>query len=193
MSYKNPEHIFQQFPVLDVNDQFYLRQMTYDDAPDYLAYLSDPEVNRYVPSECLPTTLEAAKNEIQYNLDLFRFKRSIFWAIASKETNQFLGSCGFNYWNRDHWRGEISYDLAKPYWGKGVMTQVVRSVLGFAFTQMQMHRVEATATPTNLASLGVLKKVGFKKEGVLREQKLLHGKFYDAVILSLLQKDFFGF
>jgi [ribosomal protein S5]-alanine N-acetyltransferase len=189
----SPERIFDNFPVIDVNDQFYLRQMVYDDTADYLAYLSDPETHRYVPEECLPRDMEQARKEIQYNLDLFRYKRSIFWGIARKDDYKLIGSCGFNYWNRDHSRGEISYDLAKPYWRKGVMSQVVRSVLGFAFTQMQMHRVEATVTPTNIGSLGVLKKAGFKKEGVLREQKLLHGKFYDAIILSLLQREFLGF
>jgi ribosomal-protein-alanine N-acetyltransferase len=117
----------------------------------------------------------------------------VFWAIARKDDSKLIGSCGFNYWNRDHSRGEISYDLAKQYWRKGIMSQVVKSVLGFAFTQMQMHRVEATVTPTNLGSLGVLRKAGFKKEGILREQKLLHGKFYDAVMLSLLQKEYLGF
>lgn len=189
----NPESVFNNFPIIDVNEELYLRQMAFEDAPDYLEYISDTEVHRYVPKECLPTTLEQAKNEIQYNLDLFRYKRSVFWGIARKDNFKLIGSCGFNYWNRDHSRGEISYDLAKPYWRKGIMSQVVRSVLGFAFTQMQMHRVEATVTPTNLGSLGVLRRAGFKKEGILREQKLLHGKFYDAIILSLLQKEFFKF
>ena len=73
------------------------------------------------------------------------------------------------------------------------MTRTAKAVLGFAFTRMELHRVEATVTPTNQASLRVLKKLGFQKEGILREQKLLHGKFYDAVMLSLLQKEYFKF
>lgn len=187
------EHVFEQFPVLDVNDTIYLRQVTHHDAADYLAYLADPDVNRYVPKECLPRTMADAINEVQYNLDLFRYKRSIFWVIARHSDHKLIGSCGFNYWNRDHARAEISYDLAKSYWGKGLMTQAVQAILGFGFVQMGLNRIEATATPTNLASLNVLKKVGFKKEGTLREQKLLHGKFHDAVILSLLKSEYFLF
>lgn len=185
--------VFSSFPVLYVDDDLVLRQITHNDVEDYFAYLSDEEVLTYVPEECIPRTLERAKEEIDYNLDLFRYKRSIYWAIAKRDDNKLIGSCGFNYWNRDHSRTEISYDLSRKYWGKGIMTRVAKSVLGFAFTRMELHRVEATVTPSNYASLKVLRKLGFKKEGILREQKLLHGKFHDAVILSLLQREYLKF
>ncbi len=185
--------VFNSFPILYVDDDLVLRQISYADLDDYFGYLSDDQVLTYVPEECIPRTKERAREEIDYNLDLFRYKRSVYWAIARREDNKLIGSCGFNYWNRDHSRTEISYDLARKYWGKGIMTRVARSVLGFAFTRMELHRVEATVTPSNHASLKVLRKLGFKKEGVLREQKLLHGKFNDAIILSVLQKEYLKF
>lgn len=188
-----PTDIYHSFPIIDVDDELILRQISHDDLEDYFEYLSDEQVLTYVPEECIPRTLERAREEIDYNLDLYRYKRSIYWAIARKSDNKLIGSCGFNYWNRDHSRTEISYDLNRKYWGKGIMTRCARSVLGFAFTRMELHRVEATVTPTNIGSLQVLRKLGFKKEGVLREQKLLHGKFHDAVMLSLLQKEYLKF
>jgi [ribosomal protein S5]-alanine N-acetyltransferase len=188
-----PTDVFNSFPILNVDDDLILRQISYDDLEDYFKYLSDEQVLTYVPEECIPRTMARAKEEIDYNLDLFRYKRSIYWAIARKKDNKLIGSCGFNYWNRDHARTEISYDLARQYWGQGIMTRVARSVLGFAFTRMDLHRVEATVTPSNFGSMKVLRKLGFKKEGILREQKLLHGKFHDAVILSMLQKEYLKF
>ena len=187
------EKVFSRFPVINIDDDYILRQITYDDADEYFEYMQDEDVIKYVPEECIPRSMERVKEEIDYNLDLFRFKRSVYWVIAKKGNNKLIGSCGFNYWNRDHARAEISYDLHKKYWGKGIITKAVRAIVGYAFTQMELHRIEATVTPTNQASLRVLRKVGFKKEGVLREQKFLHGKFYDAIILSLLQKEYFKF
>lgn len=187
------ESVFDSFPVIDVNDEFILRQVSYNDLHDYFEYMDNEHVIKYVPVECIPQNLERAKEEIEYNLDLFRYRRSVYWGIARKDNNKLIGSCGFNYWNRDHSRAEISYDLGYKYWGKGIMTEAVKAVLGFAFTRMELHRVEATVTPTNQGSLRVLRKMGFQKEGILREQKLLHGKFYDAVILSLLQKEYLKF
>jgi ribosomal-protein-alanine N-acetyltransferase len=187
------ERIFDSFPVIKVDDELVLRQITYDDSQEYYEYMQDSDVIRYVPEECIPRNMERVKEEIEYSMDLFRYRRSIYWVIAKKDSNKLIGSCGFNYWNRDHCRGEISYDLNKKHWGKGIMSKAIKAVLGFAFTQMELHRVEATVTPTNQASLKVLKKAGFKKEGVLREQKLLHGKFEDAIIMSLLQREYFKF
>lgn len=186
------ETVFDIFPVIDVDD-LVLRQIAYSDQQDYFDYLSNREVHKYVPEECIPRTFDQTKAEIDYNLDLFRYRRSIYWALARKSDNKLIGSCGFNYWNRDHARAEISYDLAREYWGHGIMTRVAQAVLGFAFARMQLHRIEATVTPTNIGSLKVLEKLGFQREGVLREQKLLHGKFYDAVMLSLLQKEYLKF
>jgi ribosomal-protein-alanine N-acetyltransferase len=185
--------VFSQFPIIDVNEEFILRQHSQDDCEAYLEYISDEETQIYVPDECIPKTLDQTKNEVQYNLDLYNYKRSVYWALARKSDNKLIGSCGFNYWNRDHSRGEISYDLARPYWGKGIMSIVAKKVVEYAFIHMEMHRIEATVTPSNTGSLKVLKRLGFQREGLLREQKLLHGKFNDAVILSLLKKEVLGF
>lgn len=187
------EKIFLSFPIIQVDSKHYLRKFSYDDMEAYYNYISDSEVNKYVPKECIPQSLELTKAEIDYCLDLYKYKRSIYWALARLDNNRLIGSCGFNYWNRDHSRAEISYDLAKEYWGKGIMTKAAKAVISYAFTHMQLHRIEATVTPTNVGSLKVLKKIGFQKEGVLRQQKLLHGKFYDAVMLSLLQSEYLRF
>lgn len=184
--------IFSEFPVLELK-RIVLRAGTYDDAQDYLDYISHKEVHRYIPDECLPKTLEQAQEEIDYMSDLFKYGRSIYWIIADKKTNKLIGSCGFNYWNKDHRRGEISYDLKHSYWGKGIMTEAIEAVITFGFVNMKLHRIEATVTEMNLASKAVLKKHKFKKEGVLRQQKLLHGKFYDAIMLSLLSHEYLTF
>ena len=74
-----------------------------------------------------------------------------------------------------------------------MITEAVKKACSFGFFQMNLNRIEATVIPDNVGSLKVLEKTGFQKEGVLREQKLLHGKFRDAEIYSLLKKDFMGF
>jgi ribosomal-protein-alanine N-acetyltransferase len=186
----HPEQVFEVFPTMKIGEDIILRQYHYADAEPYLAYMQDDEVVRFIPRECIPKSVTQTRMEIDYAVDLFRYKRSIYWAIARQEDNQLIGSCGFNYWNRDHARAEISYDLAKDYWQQGIMTRVVKAVLEFAFANMQLNRVEATVTPTNIGSLQVLEKIGFQREGLLREQKLLHGTFQDAIMLSLLKHDF---
>ena len=177
--------VFKEFPVINLQN-FSLRQVRYSDANDFVEYLSQDEVNIYIPEESIPRTLSRAEDEIKYMKSLFNYKQSIYWVIAKNEDDKIIGSCGFNYWNKDHKRAEISYDLAYKYWGKGIMTQAVSEVLQFGFKKMNLKRIEATITPTNTKSINLLKKQGFEQEGLLRKHKILHGRFTDAIIMSLL-------
>ncbi len=190
---QQPQSIFSKFPIIELNEEFYMRQYRVSDKKDYFDYLLDDEVIKYIPEECIPRTMERAAEELHYVMELYNQCRSIYWAIALKKNDRLAGSCGFNYWSRDHHRAEISYDLAREHWGKGVITEAVKKACSFGFFQMNLNRIEATVIPDNVGSLKVLEKTGFEKEGVLREQKLLHGKFRDAEIYSLLKKDFMGF
>lgn len=186
------ESVFTSFPIIELDDTFYMRNYRISDKQDYYDYMMNEEVVRYIPEECIPRNMERATEEIHYIMDLYNHRRSVYWAIALKKTDRLIGSCGFNYWSRDHHRAEISYDLANEYWGKGIITEAVKKVSAFGFFKMNLNRIEATVIPDNVGSIRVLEKTGYQKEGVLREQKLLHGRFRDAFIYSLLQKDFLG-
>lgn len=184
------ESVFATFPVIDLDDTYYMRAYRPSDKKDYFDYLHNEDVIRYIPEECIPRTMERAAEEVQYVMDLFNHRRSVYWAIALKKNDRLIGSCGFNYWSRDHHRAEISYDLAKEYWGRGVISHAVQKVSSFGFYKMQLNRIEATVIPDNIGSIKVLENNGYIKEATLREQKLLHGEFRDAIMYSLLQKDF---
>jgi ribosomal-protein-alanine N-acetyltransferase len=183
-------HIFnEKFPTLDAGPCL-LREMQEEDAPDYFEYHLHPDVRSFITAECLPETPARAAAEIRYNRDLFAYKQSMYWGVADKGTDRLIGSCGFNYWNKDHNRAEISYDLAREYWGRGVMSETVRCMLRYGFSTMELHRVEATVPLDNVPSLRVLEKNGFRREGVLRDQKLLGGRYRDMIMLSLLAGEF---
>lgn len=188
----DPRKVFEKFPTIELDDELILRQYDPSDQEDYFEYLSDADVLRFVPEECIPETMDRAAEEVQYVMDLFHYQRSVYWALALKKNNKLIGSCGFNYWNRDHYRTEISYDLAREYWGRGIITKAAKAVLTFGFTHMHLHRVEATIVPDNIGSVRVVEKLGFKYEGLLREQKMLHGEFKDANVYSILSHEFLG-
>ena len=66
-------------------------------------------------------------------------------------------------------------------------------VLGFGFASMGLNRIEATVTPGNEGSLRVLQKLGFKREGLLRQHKKIHNQYTDAIVLSLLSSEYLSF
>jgi RimJ/RimL family protein N-acetyltransferase len=79
--------------------------------------------------------------------------------------------------------GEVGYLLAPAARGRGVMTRALRLVVAWAFTDLDLARVQAFASPENQASLALLQRIGFTREGVLRSYR---GPGEDRVALSVL-------
>ena len=91
--------------------------------------------------------------------------------------------------DRDNRRAEIGFILAREFWGRGLATEAVRRALAFAFGEMDLHRVEADVDPANEASLILLERLGFRREGVLRDRWFTFGSWKDSVMLGVLAGD----
>ncbi len=98
---------------------------------------------------------------------------------------QLIGGCGFGDLTCGH-RAEIGYWLARPYWGQGIMTDVVRAACEFASTQWRLVRITAYVFESNHASARVLEKNGFVLEGVLRKCHQKEGRFLDSRLYALV-------
>lgn len=181
---KTPTRIF---PTIDLGD-FILREQTVEDAEDFLEYYSDPKVSQYIVS-FIPQTIEEAKSELLYWINVFKHNDGIYFAIARKSDDKMIGSVGVSGINHNHNRIEASYDLAKEYWGQGVMTKALKAVLKYAFDEFKFNRIEAFAMPDNVGSFRVLEKCGFAFEGNLRQHRYHNGCYVDIGIYSILYQD----
>jgi RimJ/RimL family protein N-acetyltransferase len=113
--------------------------------------------------------------------------RPIHWAIRN-EQGFLIGGCGFNGFQiGETHQAEIGYWLAKPYWGRGIMTAVVGKACEFAFAEFGLLKITANVFAGNAASAKVLAKCGFVQEGYLRKHHLKEGKFLDARLFALLK------
>lgn len=74
---------------------------------------------------------------------------------------------------------ELGYWLGEPYWGNGIVTEAVRQVTEYGFQTLGLHRIFAAAFEYNLASMRILEKNGFVKEGVARKSVLKNGEYID--------------
>ena len=83
----------------------------------------------------------------------------------------------------------IGYWMGKPHAGKGLMTAAVRAVVGFAFDTLHLNRVEAACLPHNAASIRLLEKVGFQREGYARKYLCIDGRWQDHVLYGLVRDD----
>lgn len=83
----------------------------------------------------------------------------------------------------------IGYWTGRPYVRRGYMTEAVRAALEFAFSQLGLHRIEAACIPANLASKGLLQKLGFRAEGEARNYLRINGQWRDHLLYAILRED----
>lgn len=163
-----------------------LRSLDADDAPFIYRHFSDPQVNQYLLDAEPIATLEQA----QAIVDFFGQPQDdtyTRWVLVSKDQGEPIGTCGFHKWDVRNRRAEIGYDLAPAAWGKGYMIEALKAMLRHGFERVGMHRVEALVYPENTASLKLLERLNFQKEGLLRNYFYHGGQFYDHWLLSLLK------
>jgi [ribosomal protein S5]-alanine N-acetyltransferase len=85
--------------------------------------------------------------------------------------------------------GTLGYWMGAPYSGKGRMTRAVAAIVGFAFSKLKLHRVEAACIPDNAPSIALLKRNGFQREGYARGYLKIDGAWRDHVLFALVESD----
>lgn len=101
----------------------------------------------------------------------------------------FLGWCALSRWNPGFRSAAIGYCLDEPAWGAGHATEAARALLGWAFGTLDLNRVQAECDTRNLASARVLEKLGFRREGTLREDCVVDGVVSDSWVYGLLRRE----
>jgi [ribosomal protein S5]-alanine N-acetyltransferase len=112
--------------------------------------------------------------------------RSTHWAI--EVGGKVAGGIGVELGEGVHARsGRLGYWLGQPYWGRGIMTAAVRATSDHVFASFGLARLEASVFEWNPASMRVLEKCGFVREGVLKRSVLKDGQLIDAVLYARIR------
>lgn len=176
------------FPELET-ERFILRKMTVADAHAIFEIFSDGEVTRDMGVEPF-SEIQQAEELIQFMNDLFMENKAFRWAIERKDDRRIVGTCGFNAWEMNRGaRGEIAYDLGRPFWRKGYMTEVLKRVIPFGFKEMGLYRIEAFTNLDAVPSIRLLNSLGFREDGILRGYSRFHEHYVDQRCFSLLQDE----
>jgi ribosomal-protein-alanine N-acetyltransferase len=110
-------------------------------------------------------------------------------AVERGSDGVFLGWCGLTRWNPDHRSASLGYCFAEAAWGHGYATEAARAVLDWAYGALDLNRVQAETDTRNLASARVLEKLGFVREGTLREDCVVNGDVSDSWVYGLLRRE----
>jgi [ribosomal protein S5]-alanine N-acetyltransferase len=175
---------FTPFPIL-YTERLTLRQVTKNDAHELFRLRSDKTVMQFIERPMATSVSEAMQLIEKINEDLLN-NNGITWAITLKNYAALVGTIGFWRIMKEHYRAEIGYALQPGMHGKGIMQEAMTAVLDYGFRIMKLHSVEANVNPANEASMKLLDRNNFIKEGHFKESYFFNGKFFDSVIYSLL-------
>lgn len=118
-------------------------------------------------------------------------KTFLYFFIVNKATGKVIGWCGYHTWYKDHSRAEIGYMLYdNSDMKKGIMTEAIIPTIAFGFNEMRLNRIEAFVGPDNEASLNIMKKMGFKQEGYLKQHYRKGDIIEDSVLFALLKDEY---
>jgi ribosomal-protein-alanine N-acetyltransferase len=165
--------------------RFDLVPLSADDAGDLLGEFSDPRVVEWMDIEAL-RGIDEARLIIGWALGQRALGAGLRWAVRERAGGAFAGTCGFNRLVVERGRrGEIAYDLAHAWQGRGVMGEVLPAVIAFGFGPLALHRLEALVTPGNDRSCRLLERHGFTREGVLAGHGFWKGRYWDQIVYGL--------
>ena len=165
-----------------------LRPFTDGDADDLFALHSDAHVLRYWDS---PPWRDRARAErfLAACRQLADDGTGARLAVDRLSDGAFVGWCCLSRWNPDHRSAALGYCLDATAWGHGYATEAAQALLQWAFDTLDLHRVQAETDTRNVASARVLEKLGFVREGTLRENCVVDGEVSDSWVFGLLRTE----
>ena len=165
-----------------------LRPMAEADTDAVFAMRSDPVVQRY-GSHPSWTHRQTAVDYIARNARAMAAGTDAQFAIERREDGVVVGTCCLYALDAQCRRADIGYVLRPSQWGRGYATEANAALLDWGFGPLGLNRVEADIDPRNVASARALERLGFVREGHLRERWIVGGEVCDSLIYGLLASD----
>lgn len=160
-----------------------MRSVRPTDADAIAQYANDREIFRNTLKLPHPYTIRDARNWISRKMREEKSRRPENVVFGIDIDGQIVGAIGLHKITAGH-EAEIGYWLARPYWGRGLMTEAVKLVTAYGFRVHKLRRVFAYTFTWNIASGRVLTKAGFAFEGTLRKHAVKKGKYLDDHVYS---------
>lgn len=181
-----------EFPNID-SDRLHLSELKITDGMDIFNLFSNHSVIAYYDLDAF-TSPEQARDLINLFQNRFKESAGIRWAIRIKNSDSLIGTCGFNSWSSKMRSAVIGYDLLPEFWGNGYASEAVCAIIKAAFDGLlpcgALNRIQADTVPGNHASEALLRRLGFKEEGLRRQSGYWKNKYHDLKCFGLLRSEF---
>jgi ribosomal-protein-serine acetyltransferase len=102
---------------------------------------------------------------------------------------QVVGRIGLYFLDKMNRIASIGYWVSEEHQGEGIISKACETVMKYGFEELNLNRIEVKCGTGNSKSLAIPKRLGFQREGIIRQGELLNGRFVDLYLYSMLQED----
>jgi RimJ/RimL family protein N-acetyltransferase len=172
-----------------IGEEVRLRPVEREDLPRFVEWFSDPEVRRYL-GIALPFSLAQEERWFEDLQERLEKQELVVLTIETSE-GAHIGNISLMDINWKDRYAELGITIGdKDYWNQGYGTDATRTMLRVAFNDMNLHRVFLRVHADNARGIRCYEKVGFQREGTLRESVFRAGAYRDMVLMSILASEF---
>jgi len=161
-----------------------IREFTLDDFEHVHKYASNLNVVKFMTWG--PNTENETRRFIQRKLQSQVVKPRVSYDLAITKDGKLIGGGGLTIHDLNSDEAELGYCLDEPNWGKEIGTEFASAMIRYGFEELLLHRVFAKCDPENYGSYRIMEKNGMTKEGHLRENQKVRGKYRDTLIYGIL-------
>ena len=165
---------------------FTLRPLRLDDAAAWADYICLPEVTRH--TSITAANVDDVRREIERTLT-GEPGAPLRFAIVEDGRATIVATVGFHGISTAFGTAEIAYDVAPSHWRRGIATAACRAATRWGFEHRGWQRIQATTVPANLGSQGVLARCGYRREGLLRNDRRVRGQPADYWMYAAIPGD----
>src|SRR3989344_1609884 len=134
-------------------------------------------------------TVKSEKKWIRTALKQNRKKQTVSFVVLDKTTKQIIGGCGFNTLRLKDKYAIAGWWLKKEYWGQGYFQDFATVLLDYGFKKLKINKIDGHVFDYNLRSRKSIIKLGFKPEGVVRQNFIKNGVPVNEYLFGLLRKE----
>ena len=168
----------------------YLRPVELSDAERFLRWLSDPEINRFLLAGRWPIN---HLREEEFLREQYKSKEHAIFAICLTENDIHVGACGLHGIQEIDRHATAGIFIGeRSLHGKGLGTEAMRLLLGYAFGTLNLRRVVLGVFEYNARAVESYRKLGFKEEGRLRAHRYRDGAYHDEIVMGILREELVG-
>ena len=172
-----------QNPFL-IGSTIYLRPLERADAATLLPWVNDPAVTRHLLLH-RPVNLKAEEEFIDH---LYQSEQDVHLGIVVRRTGRLVGGCALHRIDAKNRSASLGIFIgAKNAWGRGHGTEALRLLVGYAFDTLNLNRVWLHVFEDNQRAIRCYEKVGFKHEGLLRQDYFRAGRYWNTVVMGILR------